>query len=209
MFILALWIKNSTMPYTNEMLQEAFRLFDEANSLDPNKETVNGKVYAKEVLYALRMSETLNKFEPAASEALKLTARCQHICRWEIPRESYEMNRSGYLRWRQELKKYHAQKAKDILVKVGYDQEVIAKVEFLLLKKQLKKSAETQTLEDVICLVFLEHYLEGFIKKHDDEKIIEILRKTWHKMSDKGRKEALKLSYSKKCEMLVTEAVST
>lgn len=98
------------MPTKNNLLKEAFRLFDEANSKDPNTELVKGKKYAKEVLYAIRMTETLNSFEPDASEALQLTARCQHICRWQIARDSYEMNRTGYLRWRQELKKFHSEK---------------------------------------------------------------------------------------------------
>lgn len=194
--------------FESEKLLEAFRLFDEANSKDPNSEVVNGKTYPKEALYASRMTDTLNKFELKASEALKLTARCQHICRWEIPRESYEMNRTGYLRWRQELKKFHAQKAKKILVDLNYDEAVISQVEFLLLKKQLKKNHETQTLEDVICLVFLEYYFEPFAKKHSDEKVINILQKTWRKMSEKGQQAALQLSFSEKSGNLVQKAIS-
>lgn len=191
-----------------EKLEEAFRLFDEANSHDPNTEIERGETYPKEVLYALRMTETLTAFAPDASEALQLTARCQHICRWEIPRDQYEMNRSGYLRWRQELKKFHAAKAKEILEKVGYDQETIGQVEFLLLKKQLKRNEETQTLEDVVCLVFLKHYFEPFAEKHEEAKIVDILQKTWRKMSEKGQQAALQLPFSKTAHALVTKAVS-
>ncbi|WP_282160253.1 DUF4202 domain-containing protein [Ulvibacterium marinum] len=191
-----------------DKLAKAFHLFDIANGNDPNTETFNGKSYPKEVLYALRMTETLNAFAPSASEALKLTTRCQHICRWEIPRNRYEMNRVGYLKWRQELKKFHASKAKAILKEVGYDQETIGQVEFLLLKKQLKKNEETQILEDVICLVFLKHYFEPFAKKHDEMKVIDILQKTWRKMSEKGRQAALQIPFSDKALTMVTKAVS-
>ncbi|MBO0323750.1 DUF4202 domain-containing protein [Muricauda sp. CAU 1633] len=192
----------------SKKLLEAFQLFDEANAKDPNKEIFEGKVYAKELLYAERMTEILNEFEPNASEALQLTARCQHICRWEIPRDSYEMNRVGYLKWRQDLKKFHAEKAGALLKKVGYDQEIIDRVSFLLLKKQLKKDEETQTLEDVICLVFLKYYYEPFLIKHDDDKMISILQKTWKKMSPKGHEAALALSFSDRGSALVSKALS-
>ncbi len=193
---------------TTEKLQEAYTLFDAANEKDPNKEEYQGKVYAKEVLYAIRMTNKLNAFAPNASEALQLTARCQHICRWEIARDSYEMNRTGYLKWRQDLKKYHAKKSSEILEKVGYNQETIDKVAFLLEKKQLKKNEETQTLEDVICLVFLEFYFEPFAKKYSEEKLIDILQKTWRKMSEKGHEAALKLPLSDSSLALVKKALA-
>ncbi len=191
----------------SQKLKKAFQLFDEANSQDPNSEVYKGKSYPKELLYGLRMTQTLNEFLPEASEALQLTARCQHICRWEIPRDNYEMNRSGYLRWRQELKKFHAEKATEILETVGYSKEVMDQVAFLLMKKQLKKSAETQTLEDVICLVFLKYYFEPFAAKHKEEKVIDILQKTWRKMSEKGHEAALQLSFSEKSSKLIARAL--
>ncbi|UII77769.1 DUF4202 domain-containing protein [Flagellimonas sp. HMM57] len=187
---------------------EAFRLFDEANRKDPNSEVFEGKSYPKELLYAQRMTETLNAFAPEASEALRLTARCQHICRWEIPRDAYEMNRTGYLKWRQELKKFHAQKSRELLEIAGYDNDLIEQVEFLLLKKQLKKNEETQTLEDVICLVFLNYYFEPFAAKHDNTKVIDILQKTWRKMSKKGQQAALKLHFSEKSANLIQQAIT-
>ena len=191
----------------SDKLRKAFELFDLANEQDPNKEIFEGKAYSKEVLYAKRMTEKLNEFAPNASEPLKLTARCQHICRWEIPRESYEMNRVGYLKWRQDLKKFHAEKASGILREVGYDQKTIEKVAFLLEKKQLKKNEETQALEDVICLVFLEFYFEPFIEKHSKEKLIDIIQKTWRKMSEKGHQAALKLPFSKGSLDLIGKAL--
>ena len=191
----------------SEKLQQAFLLFDKANEQDPNTEIYKGQTYPKEVLYAIRMTEKLDDFAPDASEALQLTARCQHICRWEIPRESYDMNRVGYLKWRQDLKKFHAEKATKILEKVGYSRDLIDKVAFLLEKKQLKKNEDTQTLEDVICLVFLEFYFEAFAAEHPEDKIIDILQKTWRKMSDKGQKAALRLPLSKKSHQLISKAI--
>lgn len=193
---------------TSQKLSVAFRRFDAANQQDPNTEEFEGKTYPKEVLYAIRMTEKVNDFAPDASEALQLTARCQHIRRWEIPRESYEMNRVGYLKWRQDLKKFHAEIATSILQDVGYAEETISEVAFLLEKKQLKKNEDTQTLEDVICLVFLEHYFEAFSKEHPEDKIINILQKTWRKMSEKGQEAALKLPISKSAQELVSKAVN-
>lgn len=193
---------------TSYKLSKAFELFDLANSKDPNTEVFMGREYPKEVLYAMRMTDKLNDFAPNASEALRLTARAQHIRRWEIPRESYEMNRVGYLKWRQELKKFHAEKAAEILEQVGYDHETIDKVQFLLEKKQLKRNDETQTLEDVICLVFLEYYFEPFAKEHPEEKVVDILQKTWRKMSEKGQGAALKLPLSQTSKGLVAKALA-
>ena len=195
------------MATTDELLL-AFQLFDAANKQDPNTEIFEGTSYPKEVLYGIRMTERLHEFAPNASEALQLAARCQHICRWEISRESYAMNREGYLRWRQDLKIFHARKASSILQEVGYNRETIDKVCFLLEKKQLKKNDETQTIEDVICLVFLEYYFEPFALKHPEDKTIEILKKTWRKMSVKGQEAALKLPLSKYASELIFKALS-
>lgn len=189
-------------------LQEAFKRFDAANGRDPNTEVFDGETYPKELLYAQRMSATLNAFEPTASVALQLAARSQHIQRWEMPREDYPMDRVGYLKWREELKKFHAQKAAEILTGLAYDEELIERVKFLLLKKKLKKDDESQTLEDVVCLVFLEFYFEPFAKKHSDSKLMEILQKTWKKMSDKGQKTALKLAFSETSKKLIKKALS-
>lgn len=188
-------------------LKVAFDRFDEANKKDPNIEIWQGNPYPKELLYALRMTKKLEHFAPNASETLQLAARCQHICRWKIPRESYSMDRVGYLKWRQALQDFHVEKATCILKEVGYDQTIIDEVAFLLQKKQLKKNADTQVLEDVICLVFLEFYFEDFSTKHPEEKQIDILRKTWRKMSEEGHKAALQLPLSNTVLKLVNKAL--
>ncbi len=193
---------------SSNLLVEAYTLFDQANAKDPNHHNINGKIVPKELIYGQRMSQTIEEFEPNASEALKLAARSQHICRWEIPRKDYPMDRIGYLKWREELKKFHATKASEILEKIGYDSETIDRVSFLLQKKKLKKDEDTQTLEDVICLVFLNFYYEDFLDKHTPEKVIDILQKTWRKMSEKGHKAALQLSYSEKALDLIKKALA-
>ena len=192
----------------SEKFKEAINLFDEANKNDPNKEVYQGQEYPKELLYAQRMTERLNSFDENAGEALQLSVRCQHIQRWEIPRDQYDMNRVGYLKWRNDLKLFHADRAGEIMKSVGYDDDTIDTVKFLLQKKQLKKNEMTQTLEDVICLVFLEYYFERFAEKYDEEKLIDILRKTWNKMSDNGQKAAQLLNLSDRSTQLVSKALS-
>ena len=188
--------------------EQAIQLFDAANSKDPFEEISNGTSYPKELLYAQRMSEQLTSFEPKASEAVQLAVRCQHICRWEIPRDSYEMNRVGYLTWRRDLAKFHAKKAANILNEVGYDSETIEAVTFLLQKKQLKRNEDTQLLEDVVCLVFLNFYFDKFSQKYAENKLIDILQKTWAKMSNKGHKAALKLKLSDNALGLINKALA-
>ena len=188
--------------------QQAIAQFDILNSQDPTKEIYDGKQYPKELLYAQRMSEQLLQFVPNASEELQLAARCQHICRWEIPRSTFPLGRKGYNQWRSRLKTFHAEKAAEVLTSIGYEKEVIERVRFLVLKKQLKKDVETQALEDIICLVFLEYYFEKFKAKHPKEKVIDILRKTWRKMSTEGQQVALQLPLSTTSKQLIEEALS-
>lgn len=187
--------------------QKAITWIDAENAQDPNQETFQSKVIPKELLYSNRMFERLLSFEPNASEAIQIAAKAQHICRWKIARESYPMDRVGYLKWREELKKFHAQTTATILEKAGYSLEFIARVSFLIEKKLLKKDAETQLLEDVICLVFLEFYLDDFVQKHDTEKLKNIILKTWQKMSDKGHDAALKINYKAENLELIKEAL--
>jgi hypothetical protein len=153
------------------------------------------------------MYERLLSFEPNASEAIQIASKAQHICRWKVARESYPMDRVGYLKWREDLKKFHAATTAVILEKAGYDGEFIARVSFLIEKKLLKKDKETQLLEDVICLVFLDYYLDPFVHKHDTEKLKNIILKTWNKMSETGHQEALKINFSTSNFELIKQAL--
>lgn len=188
--------------------ETAIALIDKANSEDPNTYSVAGMDYPKELLYSQRMLRKLLQFDPNASKALQIAARAQHICRWKIPREDYPMDRVGYLKWRETLKKMHADMAGDILKQVGYDDQFVDRVKFIVQKKLIKKNEESQTLEDTICLVFLDYYFEEFAEKHPDDKVIDILQKTWVKMSKEGQKEALKINFSAKSLALVKKAIS-
>lgn len=171
---------NSMQP---DRFNAAINAFDDYHRKDPNTEVLEGRTYPKELLYAQRMTDRLNAFAPAAGETVKLAARCQHIGRWEIDRSSYPMDRKGYLQWRNEEKMHHAKIAGSILSDCGYETSAIDKVKKLLLKKELYTDPDSQLLEDVACLVFLEHYADEFAAKHSDEKVIDILRKTLKKMS--------------------------
>lgn len=190
------------------LFEEAISKIDQINAEDPNQEFADEKSYPKELLYSLRMSEKLDSFSPEAPDHLKIAARAQHIGRWRIPRSDYPMDRVGYLKWREELKKMHASLTSDILKEAGYQEEFIGKVSHLIRKRQLKTDEETQALEDVICLVFLEYYFDEFASKHEKDKIIDILQKTWAKMSEKGKNAALNLTLSPQSTQLIQEALS-
>ncbi len=185
----------------------ASTFIDAENAQDPNQDIYQSVSYPKELLYSNRMYEKLMQFYPNASEAVQIASKAQHICRWKIVRESYPMDRIGYLTWREDLKKFHAKTTAQILYKVGYEEAFIARVSFLIEKKLLKKDEETQLLEDVICLVFLEFYFEAFVDKHDKEKLKNIIVKTWNKMSEKGHQEALKINFSESNFLLIKEAL--
>ena len=193
---------------SQERYNKATALFDAANSEDPNQEESAGRSWPKELLYAQRMSACLEKFMPNACEALRLAARCQHIRRWEIPRQDYPEGRRGYLAWRSRLYDFHAQKASEILQKVGYEEELIERVSFLLRKRSLKHDSDSQALEDLICLVFLKYYLVDFAKKHPTQKIHNILSKTWRKMSSQGQKASLKFELPKESQDLLQELLA-
>jgi hypothetical protein len=194
------------MPNSPQLLN-TLAAFDIVNQEDPNTDKVKGVHVAKEYLYSHRMSECLHEFCPDASETLQLAARAQHIRRWDIPRSDYPMNRAGYKKWRARLGVYHGEVAGKIMAEHGYSQEDIERVQMMLSKRNLKRDPEVQTLEDVICLVFLRYYLEEFASKHDDAKLIDIIRKTWRKMSEDGHQAALALPLSDDMKALVGKAL--
>ncbi len=188
-------------------LEQAFHRFDEANADDPNREVVNGKAVPKELIYGMRMSARLDAFAPDAPETVRLAARAQHIRRWEVPRESYPEGRAGYLKWRTDLYKRHGDIAGRIMEEVGYDEQTIGRVQTLLRKRGLKTDPDVQLLEDVICLVFLEHYFHDFARKHDEEKLIPIIQKTWGKMTEKAHRAALEIEYAPEDSAIIRKAL--
>ena len=186
----------------------ALAIIDKNNAEDPNFYEVNNLKFPKELVYSQRMTQKLLQFKPNASKALQIAARAQHICRWKITRKEYPMDRIGYLKWREDLKIFHADLTSEILKEVGFDQEFIDRISLIIRKKHIKKNEESQIIEDVICLVFLDYYFEEFAEKHNDDKVIDILQKTWKKMSEKGHAAALKINFSERSLSLVKNALA-
>ena len=175
-----------------ERLQSALALFDAANAEDPNRDAEQDQ--PKELLYARRMSQMLARINPDASEAVQLAVRAQHLQRWKIPRRDYPATPQGYQLWRTTLYRYHADNAGELMRQAGYDAEMIMRVQKIIGKRGLKVNPETQLMEDVAALVFLENYLSAFVAQHpeyDEAKWVDILQKTWKKMSPAGQTAAL------------------
>ena len=196
------------MADTTDRPERVIARIDKANTLDPNRETYQGQSMPAALLYGQRMSRWLDRVDDAASEPLRIAARAQHIERWIIPRDAYPQNRTGYLQWRTDLGKFHADRAGQIMGDEGYDEPAIAAVSTMLRKQQLKTNPDTQTLEDVACLVFLESYFADFSTQHDRDKIVRILRKTWAKMSQRGRELALTIEMAHDARELVNQALA-
>jgi hypothetical protein len=189
--------------------QLALDRFDALNAQDPHTELVEGRPEPKELIYARRMTQWLHRLEPDASEALQLATRSQHLMRWHVPRETFPKDRAGYIQWRTTLYDFHAGRAAEVLREVGYDDATIERVRSLIRKQDLKTDPEAQTLEDVICLVFLESYFTDFARDHDEEKLIKILRKTWNKMSPRGHAAAMKLNLGPRERELISRALQS
>jgi hypothetical protein len=195
-------------PNDPQRFESALRRFDGENSRDPNHEAVDGIPHPRELLYAQRLVNWVLRLCPGASEELRLAARSQHICRWETPRQSYPMTRAGYLQWRATLKKFHAQKAGDLLREAGYPEDVIRRVRDLNLKKHFPDDPEARVLEDALCLVFLEFQLADLVARTAEDKTINALQKSWQKMTEAARAEALKLNYGKREKALLERALN-
>lgn len=194
---------------SDDRFERARRLFDELNAQDPVREIENGRERPRLLLQAERLAGWVARLDPSASEALRLAAHCQHLERWKIPRADFPEGRVGYLRWRTELGKFHAKRAAEVLTSVGYDEAQIGHVERIVRKQGITTEADTQTMEDALCLVFLEHEFDAFMQKYPDEdKAVDILKKTWGKMSARGHEAALALPLGDAAKALVGRALA-
>jgi hypothetical protein len=182
------------MPTSISRYDAVIAAIDIANAADPNIIESEGQAEPAELVYGRRMSTTLARMAPDASEPLRIAARGQHIERWQLARKSYPDGRAGYLRWRKDAKELHARRLAGIMAEAGYGPADVDRVGALVRKERLKLDPEVQLLEDVVCVVFLEHYLTPFMAKTEPAKLPGILAKTWKKMSDFGHTEALKLN---------------
>jgi hypothetical protein len=191
----------------NARFEHALRRFDDENARDPNTEMSEGISHPRELLLARRLFDWVLRLCPDASEPLRLAARCQHLCRWTIPRASYPMDRAGYLRWRNDLKQFHARKAGEILKELGYNPETIQRVQELNLKKNFPADPEGRVLEDALCLVFLQYQFADLAARIAEDKVINALRKSWNKMTPAAQAEALKLSFDSREQSLLNKAL--
>ncbi|MEQ6118593.1 DUF4202 domain-containing protein [Reichenbachiella sp. MALMAid0571] len=189
-------------------ISNIFAKIDEINVQDPNIEESEGQSYPKEILYSQRMTDMLHDYVTNPSEALQIAARGQHIKRWSIPRSDYPMDRKGYLKWRTQLKIFHGELVAEILKSEECSEDFIKEVVELITKKNLKKDSQSKTLEDVICLVFLKYYFKDFAAKSTHEKLIDIVQKTWGKMTEQGHEAALKLPFEEKELKIIKEALA-
>jgi hypothetical protein len=200
-------VNETFQPRDAQRFEAALRRFDEENARDPHIEEAAGFAHPRELLYAQWLTEWVLKLCPEATEELRLAARCQHLCRWMVPRDSYPMTRAGYLTWREGLKHFHSQKSGEILREVGYPEEVITRVQSLNLKKNFPQDPEGRVLEDALCLVFLERQFGDLARKTAEDKMINALQKAWRKMTPAAQALALKLAYSPQQQALLEKAL--
>jgi hypothetical protein len=193
----------------NERFERAITQIDEENSRDPNHDLVSSTPVPRELLYSQRLTDWVLRLEPNASEALRLAARSQHIARWKIPRHTYPEGRTGYLKWRNDLKHFHATLAAGILRQAGYEESTIARVRSLNLKEGFPLDREAQILEDALCLVFLQYQFAELAAKLPPDKVVTALRKSWNKMSDQARAAALTLPFHPKEKALLEQALGS
>jgi len=201
------------MSQSSQTYQQAKTLIDAANGADPNRVEAEGKEWPKELLYSERMSDMLERYAPDADEVMKLAIRAQHIERWKSPRDAYPMDRIGYLKWRKDLYKIQGETTARLMREAGYDEDSALRARNAVSKKNLKTNSDTQLLEDVTDLVFIEHYMLEFVGKHpeyDDDKWIDIIQKTWNKMSPGAHEFALsgKLVLPESLVPLIQKAVA-
>ena len=191
-----------------DRLADVIAAIDAANARDPHTVEVGGKREPAELVYGRRMSARLDRIASDASEPLRIAVHGQHIERWTSPRKRYPDGRGGYLRWRRDLQGFHAKRVGEIMAANGYDADAIARVGALIRKERLKSDAEAQAIEDVACLVFLEHYLDDFMKKTERDKLAGILAKTWNKMSAAGHEQARALTLPATVTALLEEGLA-
>ena len=198
---------------SQQKLEKAIELIDAANSEDPNMEISDGKEVPKELLYSQRMTDMQQRYAPDADDVMKLALRAQHIQRWKSARSDFPMDKKGYHLWRTGLYKFHAETAAALLEQAGYDEADIERLKLAVGKKSLKSNKDTQLLEDVTALVFIEHYMLEFAEKHpeySEEKWIDIIKKTWRKMTENAHEFALsgKIALPEPLVPLIQKALS-
>ena len=192
----------------DERLKEVISAIDAANDADPTRITKNGTTCGAARLYGERMTAWLQALAPEASELLQIAVRAQHLERFKLPRSAFPMGKPGYFRWRNEQKRRHAARLTELMNAAGYNDEEADRAAAMVRKDNLRFDPEVQLMEDCACLVFLQYEFAGFAAPHPDEKVIDILAKSWAKMSERARAEAVKLNLPDHLAPLVQQAVA-
>lgn len=186
----------------------ARELIDAAHAADP-KPAADGR--AAELVYADRVEAWVVRLVPAAPPLLRLAARCQHLERWSVPRSTFPDGKAGYLNWRKSLYGKQAARAQELLLAAGVSAAEAAEAATWVSKTALRTNPGTQALEDAACLVFLENEIGAFAAQHagyPEAKFVDILRKTWKKMSPAAQAAALGLQLPPGIAALVRAAVA-
>jgi hypothetical protein len=192
----------------SERFEHVIAAIDAVNAEDPNIVEINGQQIPGELIYGRRMSETLARMDPSPSECLRIAARGQHIERWKVPRKTYPAGRAGYLSWRKHQRDLQAKRLGTIMATASYGIDDIERVGALIRKERLKLDRDAQMLEDVICVMFFEYYLESFMAKVEEPKLADILAKTWQRMSEHGHRHALLLNLPPAVPRLLSQGMA-
>ncbi len=197
---------------TSENLTNTLSAIDEINRQDPNTLLVNGNSQAKELVYGQQMTDCLKQYWPESNELLQIAVRAQHIKRWQLKRSEFNEGKAGYYQWRIAQGKFHAELTASIMIEQGYTTDESEQCAMIIRKESLSSNSDSQTLEDVACLVFLMHYFDAFAAKYTEQdneaKIVRIVQLTWKKMSDKAHDIALSLTLPEHLGIIVTKALS-
>ncbi|WP_026301459.1 DUF4202 domain-containing protein [Colwellia piezophila] len=197
---------------TLEKLNKTLAAIDEINRQDPNTLLSNGSSQAKELVYGQQMTECLKQYWPEANELLQIAVRAQHIKRWQLERTEFAEGKSGYFQWRIAQGKFHAELTASIMLEHGYNKVQADQCAAIIRKDNLKTNSDSQTLEDVACLVFLMHYFNAFAAKYTEQdneaKIVRIVQLTWHKMSEQAHDIALGLTLPDHLAIIVNKALA-
>ncbi|MCZ7684043.1 MAG: DUF4202 domain-containing protein [Sandaracinaceae bacterium] len=191
----------------SERLDRALAALDALHAEDPEQVELDGAPVPAELLYARRMTAALAQLTTEPSEELRLAVRAQHLCRWRLPRSSYPDGKAGYHAWRREEARRHAELAAATLREAGYGEDAVLRVGALIQKKDLSRDPAAQAVEDAACLVFLEHYAEAFARGRHEAQLVDIVQKTWRKMSPRARELAHALPLAGGVRALVLRAL--
>jgi hypothetical protein len=198
---------------TSSRLKAVLTAIDNINSKDPNQTMIDGISQPNELLYGQYMTNCIEQYFPQSNELLQIAVRAQHIKRWDLKRTAFAEGKAGYYQWRIEQGRLHAQLTKSIMLENSYNENEAESTACILRKEKLKTNDDTQTLEDVACLVFLQYYFDAFAAKYTEKgneaKIIRIVQKTWGKMSDRGHEIALSLTLPDHLAVIVGKALAS